>query len=283
VISIGKINQLEILRRTDFGFYLDGQGDEADDILLPKRYITEEMKPGDIIDVFVYSDSEDRIVATTETPLAMVDDFAFLKVVDKNTIGAFLNWGLSKDLLVPHSEQETDMIVGESYVVRVYEDNTGRLAASTKLDKFMSRWPSGFEDGQEVGLVICEKTDLGYKAIVESKKWGLIYFNELFQELKRGQEIRGFIKKVRDDDKIDLCLKNPKFEKNQGLLDEIVDHLKKNDGHSDLNDKCSPADIYKTYRVSKSQYKNALGMLYRQKLIKIEKSGITLLKKIIKK
>jgi len=141
----------------------------------------------------------------------------------------------------------------------------------------MSRWPADFEDGQEVNLIICEQTDLGIKAIVEEKKWGLIFSNEIFQELKAGQKIRGYIKKMRSDDKIDLCLKKPVFEKNTSLFEAIIDHLKKNGGQSDLTDKCSPDEIYKTFGVSKSQYKNTLGMLYKQKRIKIEKTRIILM------
>lgn len=275
MIEIGKMNHLEIARKSEHGLFLDGDGEE--DILLPKRYVTKKMTPGEFVDVFVYKDSEDRIVSTTETPLATVGDFAFLKVVDANHLGAFLDWGLSKDLFVPHREQQEPMIVGESYVVRVYLDNSDRIAGSSKLDKFMTPWPFVFEEGQEVLLLIVDRTDLGFKAIIEEKKWGLIYENEVFQELRRGQKISGYIKKMRDDDKIDLCLQKPKFERNPSLLEAIISHLKENNGRSDLTDKSTPAEISKIYKVSKSQYKNAIGMLYRQKRIKIEKTGITLL------
>lgn len=276
-METGRLNRLKIVREVEHGLYLEDE--DGNDVLLPARYVTDDMEVDGSIEVFVYLDTDDLPVATTETPLAMVGDFALLEVVAKENIGAFLNWGLAKDLFVPRQEQKDEMFKGESYLVRVYVDNSGRIAASTKLDKFMSRWPAEYKDGQEVDFVVCEKTELGVKAIVEGKHWGLIYNNEIFQELVPGQKIRGWIKKMRDDEKIDLALRKPSFDRNQSLQDRIVDFLKEQGGHSDLNDKSTPELIYKTFSVSKSQYKNALGMLYKQRRVKIDKSGVTLLEK----
>jgi hypothetical protein len=273
--DVGRINKMKIVRNSPQGLYLTDRDDI--DILLPAKYVTDKMMVDDIIEVFVYLDSDDRPVATTETPLAMVDDFAFLKVVHKTDIGAFLDWGLQKDLFVPYGEQQNPMVVDESYVVCVYEDNSGRIAASSKLDKFLNKWDGDFEVGQKVELLICEPTDLGFNAIIESEKWGLLYSNEIFQQIIRGQKIFAYIKKIRDDGKIDVILKQPGFSKNTDLQDTIVEYLKSNNGHSHLGDKSSPEDIYNTFGVSKKVYKSALGMLYKQKLIKIDNTGITLL------
>ncbi|MCK4564308.1 MAG: GntR family transcriptional regulator, partial [Verrucomicrobia bacterium] len=210
--DIGKMNTLQVLRSTDFGLFLDGG--ELGDILLPKRYAADGLKPGDPVEVFVMLDSEDRLTATTLKPFAMVDEFACLRVVSIAGVGAFLDWGMPKDLLVPFREQKIKMREGESYMVRIYLDlASGRLAASSKLDKFLDKTESNYETGEKVDLLVCAKTDLGYKAIINGSHWGLVFHNEVFQPLERGRRLEGFIKLVREDGKIDLCLQKPGYEK----------------------------------------------------------------------
>ena len=197
MVEIGKTNSLRVVKEVEFGLYLDGE--DLGEILMPKRYIPKGCKVDDIIEVFVYLDSEDRLVATTEKPYAEVDNFACLKVVDITEVGAFLDWGLPKDLFVPFREQKEKMSKGQDYVVFLYLDNSERIAASSRLDRFLSKEDSTFKGNDEVELLIYEETDMGYKAIINGDHGGVLYKNEVFQKLKIGQKARGFIKKVRDD------------------------------------------------------------------------------------
>ena len=238
--NIGKINRLQVLRSTDFGLILDGGN--LGDILLPNRYVSKASSPGDTVEVFLMSDSEDRLTATTLRPKAMVGEFACLRVASATHIGAFLDWGLPKDLFVPFREQKVEMHEGQSYVVRVYLDETsGRIAASAKLDKFLDRAPANYKTGEKVQLLICDKTDLGFKAIVNSRHWGILFYNEVFQPLDRGLRIDGFIKQVRADGKIDLCLQKPGFEKVTDLTDVILNHIKAQGGFMPVTDLVIPA------------------------------------------
>ena len=207
MVEIGKLNHLSVIKEVDFGLYLDG--DEHGEILLPRRYVPDHCAIDDIISVFIYRDSEDRLTATTETPYAMVDEFALLKVVAVNAMGAFLDWGLPKDLMVPFREQNVRMKEGQSYLVRIYLDSSLRIAASAKLDRYLDRQQPHFNVGQEVDLLIYKQSDIGHKAIINGTHWGLIHFDDLFQSLQKGERITGFVKKVRDDNKIDLCLEKP--------------------------------------------------------------------------
>ena len=274
--EIGKINQLRIVKELDFGIYLDG-GTHGE-ILMPKRYVPENIKIDDIIETFVYKDSEDRIIATTEKPLAMVGEFALLEVVSVSTVGAFLNWGLPKDLLVPYREQRQSMETGKKYVVYVYlDENTERVVASSKIDHFLGNVPPEFEEGQEVDLFIVSKTELGFKAIINQSHLGMLYQNEVFKPLKQGQKISGYIKKIREDEKIDLSIEKPGYEKLDSLADRIIMELKLNDGFLELTDKSDPKLIYKRFETSKKNYKKAIGALYKQRLILIEEFGIRLI------
>ncbi|MDO8282017.1 MAG: S1-like domain-containing RNA-binding protein [Thermodesulfovibrionia bacterium] len=276
--EIGRLNELRVVKEVGFGLYLDGG--ELGEILLPLRYVPEDCKVDDMLEVFIYLDSEDRIIATTEKPFAMVNDFALLKVVAVNSAGAFLDWGLPKDLLVPYSEQRPVMKEGESYVVRIYLDlNSNRLAASSKLDKFLNNEPGDLKPGQEVDLLICEQTDLGWKAIINNSYWGVLYDNEIFQPLNKGQKIKGFIKKIRDDKKIDLCLQKPGYEKVDDISETIITALKEQGGFIPVTDKSSPEIIYKLFGISKKTYKKAIGAIYKKKLITIENDGIKLVNK----
>ena len=275
MVEIGKLNKLKILKEVDFGVYLDGQ--ELDEILLPKKYVPKNSKLNDIIEVFIYLDSNDRIIATTKTPYAMVGQFAQLKVVDVNSNGAFLNWGLPKDLLVPFREQDERMNQDKLYIVHIYLDNkSGRIVASSKINKFLDNAPIKYNEGQAVDLMICHEIPIGYKAIINNSHWGLIYKDEVYQPLRQGQLAKGFIKKIRNDDKIDLSLQTPGLKKINDLSTNILDLLNKHDGFLNITDKTSPEIIYKTFKVSKKTYKKAIGALYKRRLITIEKRGIKL-------
>ncbi|MDR4503941.1 MAG: S1-like domain-containing RNA-binding protein [Candidatus Scalindua sp.] len=273
--EIGKLNKLRVIKTVDFGLYLDGGG--LGEILLPRRYVPENCKVDDSLKVFVYRDSEDRIIATTESPYATVGDFAMLKVVSVDRIGVFLDWGLTKDLLVPFGEQNTVMEEGLSYIVRVYVDErTNRITASSRLDKFLDKKPGNFHVGWEVELFICGKTDIGYKAIINNSHWGVLHYRDVYQTLRKGEKIKGFIKKVREDKKIDLCLQKPGYEKVNDVKELIIAVLKKRGGYLSVTDKSSPEVIYQLFGVSKKTYKKAIGAIYRERLVTLEENGIKL-------
>ncbi len=273
--EIGKINNLKILREVDFGVYLDGE--DYGEILMPKKYLPENYKIDDFIEAFVYLDSEDRIIATTEKPYAKVGEFAFLKVIAVNSFGAFLDWGLLKDLLVPFNQQKIKMEEGQFYIVYIYlDEKSERIVASSKLDKFLDKQPPDFQEGQEVNLMICNKTNIGYKAIVNNTHWGVIYKNEVFQTLTKGQKTKGYIKKIREDNKIDLNLYKQGYEKVDDSLNKILNILKDHDGFISITDKSSPETIYEMFGLSKKTYKKIIGSLYKKRLILIEKNGIKL-------
>lgn len=276
MIEIGKINTLKVVKFVDFGAYLDGQ--EKGEILIPKRYIPENLNVDDEIAVFIYTDSEDRIIATTEMPFARVGDFAFLKVVSVNKVGAFLDWGLTKDLLVPFNEQKQTLEKDKSYIVKVFLDQlTNRVAATTKIDKYLNVEPAIYEPDDEVNILIYSQTELGYKAIVDNKFWGVLYENEVFRTLKRGQILKAFIKKVRDDGKIDLTLEKPGFEKIDDLTEKIIEKLKANKGFLSVTDKSSPETIYGLFGTSKKTFKKAVGALYKKHIVEISDDGLKLL------
>ena len=273
--EIGQINELRIVKELDFGIYLDGG--EHGEILMPKRYIPEGCKPEDIIQAFIYRDSEDRLIATTEEPFAKVGDFAFLKAVSVSTVGAFLDWGLSKDLLIPYREQSHKIEVGKKYIVYVYLDiDSQRIVASSKIDRFLDNVPPPFKPDEEVELFIVNKTELGYKAIINNTHSGIIYQNEVFQTIRQGEKLKGFIKKVREDEKIDLYLIKKGAEQRDELSTRILNYLKKNGGFMNITDKSDPQIIYKQFEVSKKNYKIAIGLLYKQKMIVLEDDGIRL-------
>ncbi len=273
--EIGKLNELKVVKELDFGIYLDGG--EHGEILMPKRYVPEGCKPEDIIQAFIYRDSEDRLIATTEKPFAMVGDFALLKAVSVTTVGAFFDWGLSKDLLVPYREQSHAIEIGKKYVVYVYLDiESQRIAASTKIDRFLDNLPPVFKPDEEVSLFLVSKTELGYKAIINNTHTGIIYKNEVFQSLKQGQLIKGYIKKIREDHKIDLYIQKNGPVLREELTTKILAYLKENGGAMDITDKSDPKVIYKQFEVSKKIFKVAIGTLYKQRLILIEENLIRL-------
>ena len=273
--TIGKYNQLNIVAITDTGAYLDGG--ELGEILLPKRFLPEQCDVGQNIEVFLYLDSADRLVATTEKPLAQVGEFVSLKVIQVNKMGAFLDWGLPKDLLVPYNQQHTAMEVGKYYLVRVFLDQrTDRIAASSKLDKFIDIWPAEYQAGEKVNLIIGGKTDLGFKAIVNDLHWGLLYDNEIFQPLRIGKKISGYIKQVREDGRLDLILTRGSKNKVNDFSEKLLAHIADNGGLSPLHDKSSPELIQRTLGVSKKTFKAKVGNLLKKGKIALVKEGIKL-------
>ncbi len=271
--QIGKTNTLKVVRETDNGLYLDG--DNLGEILMPQKFITEGIRENNEAEVFVYSDSEDRLVATTETPLAKAGEFAFLKVVATNRFGAFLDWGLPKDLLVPFSEQKNKMAEGKYYLVYLFVDLlTNRVAASAKLNKFLDNTPPAYSNGDKVDLIIAEMTDLGYKAIVNNEHWGILYKDQVFKPLYVGEKVTGYVNKVREDDKIDLLPEKPGYEKIDSMSQKILDLLDENRGFIALTDKSSPEMIQSMLGISKKNFKKAVGNLYKKRLIEFKSDGI---------
>ncbi len=275
MVAIGRYNRLQILEKAPQGIYLDGQ--ELGKILLPKRFTNDQMHIDDYLEVFILFDSEDRLVASLKTPRAQVGEFALLNVIDTNNVGAFLDWGMDKDLLLPFGEQRKRVQSGDRVLVHIYLDNASeRITASAKIDKFLDNTPPPYGKGEEVDLVIATKTDLGFKAIVNNKHWGVLFHNEVNQALPQGKKLKGYIKQVRRDDKIDLCLhKNHKAAKDDAS-DKIIATLKQNEGFLAVHDKSEPELIKRTFGLSKAAFKRAIGNLYKQKLIIIEKDGIRL-------
>jgi predicted RNA-binding protein (virulence factor B family) len=275
MINIGQYNHLEVIKKVDFGLYLEG-GDYGN-ILLPKKYAPENTTIGEGLDVFIHLDSEDRLVATTLKPKAVVGECAYLKVVEVNRIGAFLDWGLPKDLLVPFNQQLKPMEEGYSYMVYLFVDDlTERIAASSRLEEFLTADPALLKPNQAVELTIYGKSDLGFKAIIDGSYLGQLYQNEVFRALHYGESLPGFIKRVRTDGNVDLSLQPAAHLARIGLAENILQDMKDNNGISTLTDKSSPDDIYKTYGVSKATYKKALGLLYKNRQIVIEKHQLTL-------
>ena len=266
-MKIGEYNELRINRTVDFGAYLID--DDTHEVLLPKRYLTPEMKVGDTIRVFVYNDSENRPVATTEQPYAVVGDFALMRVKAVNKVGAFLDWGLvAKDLLVPFSEQRVDMKVGRSYIVRVNLDEAShRIVASAKLAKFLNQTDPDYYHREKVEVLVTQRSDLGYRVIVDNAHWGQIYQNEIYQDVNVGDRLTAFVKQVRPDGKVDVTLAKIEKMRVDDLADRILDYLNSHNGEMTLTDKSDPDDINKAFNCSKKDFKKALGLLYKQQKI----------------
>lgn len=274
--EIGRLNNLQVLRSVEFGLYLDAG--ELDSILLPIRYVPEGAKVGDWLDVFIYLDSEDRLICTTETPRVMVNECANLKVVSTTPIGAFVDWGLSKDLLVPFGEQVVPMTVDQSYPVFAFIDpRTKRITGSTKIGRHLSEMALYLAPEQPVEFLIYQRTDLGYMGVIENRCLGLLFHQDILQPIDIGQRLQGFVKEIRHDKKVTLCLQLQGQEARDELSQHILDDLKANNGVSTLTDKSPPDVIFKKFNASKASYKRALGALYKQRLIKIDKNKVTLL------
>lgn len=274
-IELGRFNRLEVVKQVDFGMYLDG-GEEGE-ILLPARYVPEGCEVGDWLNVFLYLDNEERLIATTLTPLVQVGQFACLEVAWVNQYGAFLNWGLMKDLFVPFSEQKMKMEVGRKYIVHAHVDEESyRIVASAKVDRYLSKEKPDYQPGQEVDILIWQKTDLGFKAIIENEFSGLLYDSEIFRTLHTGDTLTAFIKQVREDGKVDLTLQKPGMAKVEDFSETLLRYIKENGGKSSLNDKSPAEEIYDTFGVSKKTFKKAVGDLYKKRLIVLSEDGIAL-------
>ena len=262
-MKIGQYNKLTINRFVDFGAYLID--DEDNEVLMPKRYLTGDEELDDTIEVFVYNDSENRPVATTEHPHATVGQFCLLRVKAVNAVGAFLDWGLvAKDLLVPFREQRVRMQAGRSYIVYVHIDpSSGRIVASAKLDRFLNKTYTDYYHRQKVDVLIVQQLEIGYRIIVDGKHWGMIYNNELYQQVNVGEHHTGFVKQVRDDGKIDVTLAKIEKMRIDDVADEILNYLQENGGIMTLSDKSSPEDLLNTFNCSKKDFKKALGLLYK--------------------
>jgi len=276
MIEIGKYNTLQVVKVVDFGVYLDGE--EWGEILLPSEYVPDRCFPDDYVKVFIYFDSEDRIIATTEVPNITAGEFAWMKVVSVSRIGAFLDWGLRKDLLVPFREQQEPMVEGRSYIVYAYIDKaTDRIVASSRIDRFLDQVFPDYEPGQEVDILVARKTDLGYNVIINNLHWGLVYENEIFRPIRIGQRLKAYIREVREDDKIDVMLQPPGYDKIEDLSATVLEKLKDYGGVLDISDKSEPEKIYRVFGCSKKNYKKAIGALYKKGLIEIGEQEIRLI------
>ncbi|MDO4818977.1 MAG: S1-like domain-containing RNA-binding protein [Prevotella sp.] len=275
-LRLGQYNKLRVVRSVDFGLYLDG-GREGD-ILLPTRYVPEGTRIGDELNVFIYLDHEERLTATTQEALAQVGDFAYLKVAWVNQYGAFLDWGLMKDLFCPFREQKKKMEMGESYIVHVHQDEESyRIVASAKVEKFLQK-PSvennGLEHGTKVNILIWQKTDLGFKAIIDNKYAGLLYENEIFRHVHTGDCMEAYIDHVREDGKIDLTLQKTGRSHTEEFAERLLFYIRNNGGRCHLGDKSPATEIYDRFGVSKKVFKQAVGDLYRRRLITITPEGL---------
>jgi len=275
MLQIGKVNSLKIRGTQPDGIHLDAGG--AGDIILPPKSVPATSQVGDEVEVFVYVDKENKLQATVQKPSAMVGEFACLQVVADSSAGSFLHWGMENDLLVPKGEQQHRMETGQSYVVFILlSDKTNRIIASSRLDNFTSKDAPAYKEGEEVDLMLCEQTDLGYSALINKSHMGMIYTSEVFQKLEVGQQLKGYIKKIREDQKIDLILQQPGYKGVDDIAQAILTLIQESGGTVAVTDKSPPEEIYALFSVSKKVFKKAIGSLYKKRLITIGPDGISL-------
>ncbi len=276
MIKIGQINSLEVTKTADFGVFLDG--DDYGSVMLPNKYVPESTNVGDHIDVFLYFDSESQLAATIDKPIAQVGEWGLMQVEGVSSTGAFVNWGIKeKDLLIPFSEQRARFTAGQNILVYVYTDKaSGRIVGTTKFNKWLDKTPANYQVNEEVNLIIAERSQLGYKAIVNGEHWGMIFPSDVFGKLFIGKKLKGYIKQIREDGKIDLALQKVGVAKMDDLSSKIVELLEKKGGFLPLNDKSSPEAIFDAFRTSKGTFKKTIGGLYKAGKIVIEKDGIRL-------
>ena len=276
-MKIGEYNSLKVLRDTPHGVFL--ADDDGEEVLMPGKYLSGNEKEGDVIELFVYNDSEDRPVATTETPKILLNEFAALKVIDVNSYGVFLDWGLEKDLLVPFKEQNKKMQLGQTYVVRMYlDEDTDRLVATGKVKKYFSNDELTIKPGDKVELIVFNQSDLGFEVIINMKHLGLIFRNEVFTQIKNGDKLSGYIKQIREDGKIDVSLQPDILTHIKNSNEVILDALNTHGGTLSLSDKSSSEDISATLHMSKKTFKKAIGSLYKQRKITMDSGKISLVK-----
>jgi hypothetical protein len=275
--EIGRVHSLAVLEVSAHRVILDGGS--SGPLALQRRDCPEELSAGESLAVFIYLEADGQPAATTRRPLAELGQVAWLKIVEINQLGAFADWGLEKDLFIPYAEQQQPLSVGRNALVRVYLDNQGRLAGSTRIDHWIADTSSTLKRGEKVRLIIADRTELGFKAVINHECWGLLYSTELYRRIRKGQQMDGFVQRIRDDGRIDLSVNQPGFSR--GKMDEvsskIIKALEENGGSLPLSDKSPPPEIYARFAVSKKVFKQAIGTLYKQRLIAIEDEGIRLL------
>jgi predicted RNA-binding protein (virulence factor B family) len=276
MVKAGVFNTLTISRITGIGAYLD---DGGDGLLLPKRFLPRNVKPGDSITVFVYHDSENRLIATTQQPIAIVGDIALMHCVSVTSLGAFLDWGLMKDLFVPRSKQISGMRKEGDYLVKLYiDEQTGRVAATEKIESLLSNDPITVKEKEIVQLLIYRKSDIGYVTIINNLHTGVLHFNEVYRNLQIGDKLEGFIKEIKQPgNKIDVALGKPGYQRVEDETTKLLDLLHKSNGYLPFNDKSSPEDIYRVFGMSKKTFKMTTGRLYKEKKIEFTEGGIKLL------
>ncbi|MEW6117804.1 MAG: S1-like domain-containing RNA-binding protein [Nitrospirota bacterium] len=274
MLKIGRRHRLKVIRAVDFGVYLDS---EAGDILLPRKYVPQGTEVGDILEVFIYKDPENRLIATTLVPKASVGEFAYLKVKEITNVGAFLDWGLEKDLLVPYKEQQQKMAAGRRYIVRIFlDERTDRITGSTKIDRFIERNEIRLREGDAVDLLVYQFTDIGIKVIINDCYFGMLYKNEVFQELHIGDRVKGFVKRIREDKKIDVMLKKGGIEDIEEAKRVILEKLEAGKRFLPLTDNSPPEEIRAALQMSKKTFKKAIGGLYKEGFIDLREDGIKL-------
>jgi len=277
MIEVGKYSILRVVKIIKQGAYLASNADSTE-ILLPKKYVPENLSVDDDIEVFIYRDSEDKLIATTEKPFAIVGEFAYLKVKSIEKYGAFLDWGLRKDLLLPFSEQSDKIETGKRYLVRLYIDKiTDRIVATQHINKFLRNKIENIKVGDEVRILICHKANLGYKVIVNNVYWGMIYYNQIFRDIKTGEKTKAWITKIRDDGYIDLSLQKSGIDEIYDVEEKILKILNEKGGYMALSDKSKPDEIYCELEISKKVFKKTIGKLFKEKKIFIDDNGIRLL------
>lgn len=275
MVKVGEYNLLKVLRSVDFGVYLD---DGKDGILLPKRFVPPGTKDGDELKVFVYHDGEDRIIATTQEPKGVLGDIVKLRTISVTPQGAFLDWGLMKDIFVPKSKQQTTMIPQGEYLVKIYlDEQTGRIAATEKLEPFLSNEELTVKELEVVDLIVYRRTDIGYVVIINNRHTGVLHFNEIYRNITAGDKFKGFIKKIYPDNKIDVAAGKPGYGRVEDETEKILRLLKENDGYLPFYDKSDPEEIYNFFGMSKKTFKMTIGNLYKQRVISFEKTGIKLI------
>jgi predicted RNA-binding protein (virulence factor B family) len=275
MIKVGEYNELKVLREVDFGFYLD---DSAEGILLPKRFVPDGLAVGDEIKVFIYHDSEGRLIATTQHPTGVVGDIVKLKAVTVTNLGAFLDWGLMKDIFVPKSKQLSVMREGAEYLVKIYiDEQTGRVAATEKIEPFLSNEDLTVKENDSVDLTVYRRTDIGYLVIINNIHTGVLHFNEIYRNIGAGDKMKGFIKTIRPENKIDVVVGKQGYERVEDEAGKILRLLNENNGYLPYHDRSNPEEIYEFFGMSKKSFKMSVGSLFKQQKITLTKTGIKLL------
>jgi predicted RNA-binding protein (virulence factor B family) len=275
MLSAGSYYNLEIAKLVDFGAYVDADGDE---VLLPTRFLPEGSEVGDVVKVFLYHDNENRIIATTQTALAAVGDIALLEAVTLSPHGAFLKWGIMKDVFLPLSNQTHNIALNDHYLVRLYlDEQTGRVTATEKLDKYLSNEVLTVTEGEEVEMILWRETDLGYTVIINGKHTGILYFSDVFRNVSYGEKLSGHIRKIREQNKIDVGLGAKGYQRADNDSTIVLEALKRAGGYLPYHDKSSPEEIYQAFGISKKAFKMAVGALYKARNIELTQTGIKLL------